>query len=137
MIDVRLEQGGIAPQVSREGDAAFDCYSTVGVKLFAGERRLIPLGFGIALPQGKAALIVGRSGNTMKNLDVELGVIDNNYRGQVSAMVTNTGTLPASISPGQRVAQMLIIDTYTPTLTIVAELPESNRGAQGFGSSGE
>lgn len=109
--------------------------------LHPGEVRLIPLGFAMALPTGTAAMLLPRSGLGHKEgivLGNLTGLIDEDYRGQVFASVwnRNRGGMPFTINPMDRIAQMVIVPALRPEFELVDELPKTERGAGGFGSTG-
>lgn len=135
---VVLVEGGRLPEMKREGDACFDCYARLEnpIKIKIGMRQLIPLGFKIQLPEYTEAVIRPRSGFTSKGIDEAIGTIDSNYRGEVMACVINNSKEHIEISNGDRICQ-LAIRRYSPvTFDVVDKLDESNRGENGFGSTG-
>ena len=103
------------------------------------ERKLIPTGLSIALPDGYEAQVRPRSGLALKNgLTVANapGTIDADYRGEVGVILINLGAEAFTIERGMRIAQMVIAPYTRATFLEVAELPQSERGAGGFGSTG-
>jgi len=105
-----------------------------------GKSALIPTGLAISLPSNDyVALVFPRSGLAVKHGVVLLnsvGVIDSDYRGELSVGLINQFDCPYTIEPGERIAQMLIVPIAIPELTVVPELDETDRGAGGFGSTG-
>lgn len=132
-----LSQDSIIPAQKREGDAAYDCYASKGTLIRVGETALVPLGFAIELDGKYGALIMGRSGNERDGLQCRTGVIDSNYRGEVKAMITNNSLHDYFVETHERIAQMLIVPLFTDKLTLVTALSDTNRGVDGFGSSGK
>ena len=109
------------------------------ITLHPGERRLIPTGFAIALPTGYEAQVRPRSGLALKQGLTCLnspGTVDADYRGEVGVILINHGQEPATISRGDRIAQMVIAPVTQGLWEEVASLDETTRGAGGFGSSG-
>ncbi len=110
------------------------------VTLAAGERRMIPTGIAIALPSADyAALVFARSGLAVKHglgLSNGVGVIDSDYRGEIGVGLVNLGSEPYTVQPGDRIAQLMVLPILRPTLTVVEELDETERGSGGFGSTG-
>jgi dUTP pyrophosphatase len=105
----------------------------------AGERTLVPTGMAIALPPGFEAQIRPRSGLALKSGITLLnapGTIDADYRGEIGVIVVNHGAAPVTIARGDRIAQMVIVRLPDVELVAVAELPETTRGAGGFGHTG-
>lgn len=126
------------------GAAGVDVYACVNeVELIpAGMTKLVPLGFAMALPENTAALLLPRSwlghksGIVLGNL---VGLIDHDYRGQVFASVWNRNPIgsPAfQINPMDRIAQMIVVPVLRPEYRVVSELPTTERGDGGFGSTG-
>ncbi|MDR1323960.1 MAG: dUTP diphosphatase [Candidatus Margulisbacteria bacterium] len=121
--------------------AGMDIYAAVTepVVLAANETKLIPTGFQMALPAGYEAQVRPRSGLALKkNIGVlnSPGTIDADYRGEVGVILTNFGREPFTVRRGERIAQMVIAPVARAELKFVSELPDSARGAGGFGSTG-
>ena len=109
------------------------------VRLAPGERALVPTGFAIALPRGFEAQIRPRSGLALRSGVTCLntpGTIDADYRGPVGVILANLGSEPVVIRRGDRIAQMVVAPVSHAVFVAVDELPESLRGAAGFGSTG-
>jgi dUTP pyrophosphatase len=107
--------------------------------LSVGQRALIPTGFQMALPHGYEAQIRPRSGNAYKHGITMLnspGTIDSDYRGEVKVLAVNLGQADFVINRGDRIAQMVIAPIIQPTIEEVNELPSTERGEGGFGSTG-
>jgi len=107
--------------------------------LATGERALIPTGLSMALPEGYEAQIRPRSGLALKNgisLVNSPGTIDADYRGEVGVIIINHGAEAFTIERGMRIAQMVIANYTRAAFSEVLELPTSQRGAGGFGSTG-
>ena len=103
------------------------------------ERRLIPTGLFMALPDGYEAQVRPRSGLALKHGITVLntpGTIDADYRGEVGVILVNLSNTPFTIEPGERVAQMVIAKYEQATLEEVEVLDETERGAGGYGHSG-
>jgi dUTP pyrophosphatase len=127
------------PERTRPGDAGYDLRCIEPFALEPGERRLVPTGVAIALPPGTAGLVVPRSGLAIKHgISVVNGpgLVDPNYRGELRVILVNLGAERFEAQAGDRIAQLLIVPFVAPDLQLVDELPESERGANGFGSSG-
>jgi dUTP pyrophosphatase len=136
MLDAGLE----APSYAHPGDAGADLRAREDVFLAAGERRLVPTGVSIALPNGYVALIHPRSGLATKHgLTVvnAPGTVDAGYRGEISVTLLNTDRDKAiELRRGDRIAQMVIQRVEYAQFVAVAELSDSVRGDGGFGSTG-
>ena len=130
------------PFYATAGAAAMDLCACVDAPVEVAPRALvsIPTGIAIALPSAEyVALVFARSGLGIKHgiaLSNGVGVIDSDYRGQLTVGLVNHGDVPYTIQPGDRIAQLMVLPILRPTLTVVEELDETERGAGGFGSTG-
>lgn len=133
-------QTGFVPTYAHEGDAGADLYSTQYVTIYPGETLTVDVGVSVALPVGTVALVCSRSGMARKSSIHVLnspGIIDQGYRDNLGAILHNSGTEPFVISRGDRIAQLVILPFVRAEFVAVEELPESERGKGGFGSSGK
>ncbi|MBP3965204.1 dUTP diphosphatase [Paenibacillus lignilyticus] len=129
------------PRKMSELAAGFDLQAAVNepVILNPGERKLIPTGFSMAMPAELEAQIRPRSGLAYKHGITCLnspGTIDADYRGEVKVLLVNLGQEPFTIERGERIAQMLFQIVPDVAITEVDELPDTVRGAGGFGHTG-
>jgi dUTP pyrophosphatase len=136
----RLDPRAVLPTCAYEGDAGFDLHALEPMVLGPGERASIPTGIAVQIPDGHAGLVLPRSGLAARHgiaLVNAPGLIDAGYRGEIRVLLLNTDRVHAhEFGPGDRIAQLLIIRHETPAVSEVAELPGSERGSGGFGSSG-
>ncbi len=129
------------PSYATQHAAGMDLCAAVEADVIVapGARVLVPTGLTIALPDGYEAQIRPRSGLALKNGIAVLnspGTIDADYRGEVKIILANLGTEPFVITRGMRIAQMVVAAYARVAWDAVDELPESERGAGGFGSTG-
>ena len=129
------------PRYESEQAAGMDirCNIAEGVTLQPMERRLLPTGLFIELPQGYEAQIRPRSGLALKRGLTVLnspGTIDADYRGEVGIILINLSNEPQTIAPGERICQMVIARHEQPEVVEVEVLSDTERGAGGFGHSG-
>jgi dUTP pyrophosphatase len=136
----RLDPNAPLPAVAHPGDAGLDLRSRIDVDVGPGERVLVPTGVAMAIPEGHAGLVLPRSGLasrqglTMANSP---GLIDAGYRGEVTCAVVNLDrSEPVHIRRGDRIAQLVIVPIARAQPVWMDELPPSERGSGGFGSSG-
>ena len=136
----KLDAGLPMPRYAHEGDAGFDLYAAEDVTLQPGQRAMVPTGIAIAIPQGYAGFVQPRSGLAAKQgitIVNTPGLIDSGYRGEVKVIVLNTDSSNAvQLARGERIAQLVIQAVPVVTLEEVEELDSTERGADGFGSSG-
>lgn len=129
------------PKRMTEGSAGFDLQAAVDepIILAPGERKLIPTGFAMAMPNELEAQIRPRSGLAYKHGITCLntpGTIDADYRGEVKVLLVNFGSEPFTIERGERIAQMLFGLVPKVAIEEADELPDTVRGAGGFGHTG-
>lgn len=128
------------PHYAHPGDAGADLVSAEAVRLGPGERALIATGVRIALPDGYAAFVVPRSGLAAKHgitIVNSPGTVDAGYRGEIKVSLLNTDSSSAyDVAVGDRIAQLIIMPVTRANFIPVEELPDSARGAAGFGSTG-
>ena len=127
------------PQQATPGSAGYDLASAEEVVLAPMERRLVSTGIRIALPQGYECQLRPRSGLALKHgitLPNTPATIDSDYRGEVKVALINLGAEPFTVTRGMRIAQMIFAPVEQATFQEVAELPRSDRGEGGFGSTG-
>lgn len=136
----RLDDGVPVPSYAHPGDAGADLTTTVDVRLGPGERAMVPTGISMALPDGYVALVHPRSGLAARfglSIVNTPGTIDAGYRGEVKVMLINLDPVePVSLSRGDRIAQLVIQQVERARFVDVPSLPESVRGAGGYGSTG-
>ena len=136
----RLDPEARIPEYQTEGSAGMDlslCGDTVTIK--PGERALLPTGVAVAVPAGFEAQVRPRSGLAIKHgitLPNSPGTIDSDYRGEIKVIVANIGSEPVTFKNGDRIAQMVIAPVVTASVEEVDELPSTERGEGGFGSTG-
>lgn len=137
-----LRPGAKLPTYGSPDAAGADLYACLEAPLTIqpGQTQFVPTGLAIAIPQGCAGLIYARSGLACKR-DLapanKVGVVDADYRGEVMVALHNHGSAPQEILPGDRIAQLLIAPVLMPAFSLVEELPGTQRGDGGFGSTGK
>jgi dUTP pyrophosphatase len=136
----RLSADASLPRIARPGDAGLDLASAVDVVVGPGERAMVPTGVAVVIPEGHAGLVLPRSGLASRRgltLANSPGLIDAGYRGEVTCAVVNLDReRPVEIRRGDRIAQLVVVAVPAVEPVWVEELPASERGAGGFGSSG-
>ena len=135
----RLHADAVVPQRAYTGDAGLDLASCERVELGPGERALVGTGLAVAIPEGYAGFVQPRSGLAARHgLTVvnSPGLVDSGYRGELRVVLLNTDrTEPFVVEPGMRIAQLVVLPIPELELVEVDELPSSERGVRGFGSS--
>ena len=143
-VQLKLTRGMTAPEYATPGAAAVDLRAALDegttVTLAPGEKALIPTGLAIA-PEGEGvvAVIAGRSGLGVKkgvSLSNGIGVIDQDYRGEICVGLINHGSEPFTVARGDRIAQMFFLPVIHAEFLQTEALDETERGAGGFGHTG-
>lgn len=136
----RLDHGLPLPAYARAGDAGLDLFAAAAVTLAPGGRARIPTGIAVAIPEGYAGFVQPRSGAAARQglgLVNSPGLIDSGYRGEIAVVAINLDPAePIVIERGDKVAQLVIQPVVIAALEEVDELPATERGAGGFGSTG-
>ena len=143
-VKIKLTRGMEAPEYATDGSAAVDLRAALEdgevITLNPGERSRIPTGVAISPERGDVvAVIAGRSGHGLKNgvtMANSIGVIDSDYRGEISVVLINHGAEPFEVRRGDRIAQMMFMPVLHAAFLPVEELDETQRGAGGFGHTG-
>lgn len=125
------------PGYAHPGDAGLDLYAAHNA-IVTGETVLIPTGVAVAVPDGHVGLVCPRSGLSTFGVTVANapGVVDSGYRGEVMVRLTTTSVLRYRVDRGDRIAQLLIVPILRPEITLVDRLDNTERGTNGFGSTG-
>ena len=135
----RLHDGATLPTRAYEGDAGLDLSASERVELGPGERAVVGTGLTVAIPDGHAGFVQPRSGLAARHGITILntpGLVDSGYRGELKVVLLNTDrTEQFVVEPGMRIAQLVVVPVALPEPREVAELPDSERGEKGFGSS--
>src|SRR3954462_4008236 len=135
----RLRPEAVVPARAYDGDAGLDLSSCERVELAPGERALVPTGLAGAIPEGHAGFVQPRSGLAAKHgisIVNTPGLVDSGYRGELLVNLVNHDPRESFVvEPGMRIAQLVMLPVPEVELVEVDELPESERGVRGFGSS--
>ena len=136
----RLRAGASLPTRAHHGDAGLDLYAADAAAIEPGERATVATGIAVEIPAGFAGLVLPRSGLAARHgiaLVNAPGLIDSGYRGEVRVLLLNTDASERfDVSPGDRIAQLVVTPVAEAEPVEVAELAGSVRGQGGFGSSG-
>ncbi len=139
---LRLPHNKVLPEYKTDGASGMDLSAAIEkpVTLKSLERKLIPTGIKIEIPNGYEAQVRARSGLSIKHgitLINAIGTIDADYRGEVCVPVVNLSAEEYTIQPQERIAQMVICKVEKADITVTEELCETERGCGGFGSTGK
>ncbi|MDY3052568.1 MAG: dUTP diphosphatase [Ndongobacter sp.] len=139
-VTMRLHCAGAQPSYANECAAGLDLRVRLGktLKLFPGDRAVLETGVSVEIPCGYFGLVAVRSGLGFRGLVLAngVGVIDEDYRGEIKVAVHHHGEKPIVLEDGERVAQLILIPYVQAKLVFTEQLSETERGACGMGSSG-
>jgi dUTP pyrophosphatase len=136
----RLHDDAVLPLRAYPDDAGLDLVACERVDIAPGERVVVGTGIAVAIPEGHAGLVVPRSGLAARHgigIANAPGLVDAGYRGEVRVVLVNSDRdQHFTVEPGMRIAQLVVVPVAAAEPVDVAALPETQRGAAGFGSSG-
>ena len=136
----RLRSDAILPERAYHGDAGLDLAACERIELAPGERAVVGTGLAVAIPEGYAGFVQPRSGLADRHgisIVNSPGLIDSGYRGELKVIVLNTDRSQTFVvEPGMRIAQLVVLAVPELELTELDELPATERGVRGHGSSG-
>lgn len=136
----KLDPHAILPTRATEHSAGLDLYAAADIRIASGSSVTVPTGISAAIPHGCVGKLYIRSGHARKHgleLSNSVGIIDSDYRGEIMALIRNKGRRPYTIRRGERFCQLIIEEYVHAEVTEVDALPDSDRGAGGFGSTGQ
>lgn len=137
-VSFKVYDKALEPTKAHPNDAGFDIKSDINVEIIPGRRVSVLTGLSIAIPPGYFGLVSDRSGLAKNHgITTLAGVIDSDYRGEISVILLNTGDTVHTVERGNKIAQLLILPVPEVSLYQIDELPGTERGAGGFGSTGK
>jgi dUTP diphosphatase len=135
----RLRPDVTLPERAYAGDAGLDLAACERIELAPGARALVATGLAVAIPEGYAGFVQPRSGLAARHgltIVNTPGLVDSGYRGELQVILLNTDSeYPFVVEPGMRIAQLVVVPVAALELLEVEELPATERGVRGFGSS--
>ena len=135
----RLRDDAVVPARAYAGDAGLDLAACERVELAPGERALVGTGLAVAIPEGYAGYVQPRSGLAAKHgitIVNTPGLVDSGYRGELRVILHNTDPRETFVvEPGMRIAQLVLLAVPPVDPVVVDDLPATERGGRGFGSS--
>lgn len=138
-IPVVLLEGAVLPEYASEGAAGMDLRATEDVTLAPMERRAVPTGVRVAIPEGYEGQVRPRSGLALRHglaMVNSPGTIDADYRGEIRMILINLGSEVVEMKRGERLGQLVVCPVVRATLRPVQNLDDTTRGEGGFGSTG-
>ena len=136
-MNVLLDKDAILPTRAHDADAGYDLYSRVDAVIYPDDSFKFDTGVHVEIPRGYVGDVKSKSGLMMKYGIVTDGTVDSGYTGSIQVKLFNHGNAAVYIQKGQKIAQLVIKAIITPELTVVDSLEDTERGQNGFGSSGK
>lgn len=136
-IKVMLDDGAIMPHRAHSADAGFDLFSREDAVIYPNAGGIFDTGVHVAIPEGYVGFLKSKSGLNVKHSIQSEGVIDSGYTGSIHVKLFNHGSKAVYIDKGQKISQLVILPIITPEPELVDNLEATERGANGFGSTGK
>lgn len=133
---IKLDENAFMPVRAHKTDAGLDLMSPIDVRVPANGSVCISTGVHIELPENTVGMVKSKSGLNVKHCITSEGVIDVGYTGAIVVKLYNHGNMDYRVHRGDKISQLVIMPIITPDLELVDELEETERGANGFGSTG-
>lgn len=135
-IKVKLDEGAFAPESAHKADAGYDLRTPEDFVVGGGGSVKIDTGVHIAIPEGYVGFLKSKSGLNVKHNLTGEGVIDSGYTGSIVVKLYNNGLLPRIFERGDKIIQLVLLPIIKPDIEIVDSLEDTERGDNGFGSTG-
>ena len=135
-VKVVLDDGAYMPERAHELDAGYDLRTPEDVTIYGGLNATIDTGVHVQIPDGYVGFLKSKSGLNVKDNITGEGVIDAGYTGRIKVKLYNNGNFTKHFYKGDKIIQLVILPIYTPELERVDSLEKTDRGANGFGSTG-
>ena len=135
-MNVKLDDGAYLPERAHETDAGYDLRTPHRVVLHQHSSVTIDTGVHVQIPEGCVGFLKAKSGLNVKHGITGTGVIDSGYTGSIRVKLYNNGDMPHVFEVGDKLIQLVILPILTPELELVDELEDTERGSDGFGSTG-
>lgn len=133
---VKLDPGALIPRRAHDADAGYDLYARESKLVRAGQSAVFDTGVHVALPKGYAGLLVSKSGLNVNHDMTSTGLIDAGYTGSIKVKLFNHGACDYAVKAGDKISQLVVMPVMTSDVDLVDALDETERGENGFGSSG-
>lgn len=134
---IKLLKNGIMPTTAHTLDGGYDLYSPIETMLYARSSVVIDTNVCMQIPSGYAGLLVSKSGLNVKYDLTSTGLVDAGYTGSIKVKLYNNGNNDYWINAGDKISQIMILPIFKDDLEVVDSLDETDRGNNGFGSTGK
>lgn len=133
---IKVDKGAFPPTRAHKTDAGLDLRAAEDYTILAKGHKTIETGVHVQLPRGTAGLLVSKSGLNVKYNLTSTGLIDEGYTGSIKVKLYNHGLHDYYVKKGDKISQLVIFKVAKPKLRVVKDLPDTERGSGGFGSTG-
>lgn len=133
---IKLEPWAIMPTRAHDTDAGLDLYATKEITVESYSSAVIDTGVHVQLPPFTAGMLKSKSGLNVKHNITSEGVIDVGYTGSICVKLYNHSGIPYTVKRGDKISQLVVVDIHIPHIQVVDELEKTERGNNGFGSTG-
>lgn len=134
---IKLDYYALMPERAHDVDAGLDLKAPNAFIIPPHGSEIIDTGVHVELPKGSVGMLKSKSGLNVKSNITSDGVIDEGYTGSIVAKLYNHGDFPVTFERGQKITQLVILPVIIPEIEVINELTETERGANGFGSTGK
>lgn len=135
-MQIKLDPGAYMPVRGYETDAGLDLRSPIDITIPRKSSAIIDTGVHCLIPEGYAGVLISKSGLNVKYDITSTGLVDAFYTGSIVCKLDNRGNAQYKVRAGDKITQLVILPVIVPELEVVDELPETDRGSSGFGSTG-
>ena len=135
-LKIMLDPGAFMPTRAHEADGGLDLYAMESTHIFPHGYSMVDTGVHVDIPAGYVGLLTSKSGLMLKHGLTTRGTIDSGYTGSIKAIIFNQSYEPICVEKGDKVTQLLLVPCLTPELQVVDHMDDTERGADGFGSTG-
>lgn len=135
-IKIMLDEGAKAPTRAHEADAGLDIYALDGGWVADKTCRAFRTGLHVEIPQGYVGILFSKSGLNVNHGITSTGVIDSGYTGEIIVNLHNNGGKHYEVKKGDKISQLVVLPIVTPSVTVVDSFEQTDRGDNGFGSTG-
>lgn len=136
ILKVKLDEGAFAPESAHKADAGYDLRTPIDFAVFGGGSAIVDTGVHVAIPEGYVGFLKSKSGLNVKFDLTGEGVIDSGYTGSIVVKLYNNGGGARSFFAGDKIIQLVLLPIIKPDIEIVDSLEDTERGDNGFGSTG-
>lgn len=134
---IKLDEGAFMPERGHPLDAGLDLKAPYSFTIYPGERKDVDTGVHVEIPDGCVGLVTSKSGLMRDKGITSEGTIDSSYRGSIHAVLFNNSKQIVDFEVGDKITQLVILNCFIPDIQAVSKLSDTDRGSNGFGSTGK